>query len=88
MSTDARQLPRDGHTPTLVASFMHFDLVFHALGARWCPRRVHLLLLSDVEAGLKGLIVGVPILTGSPPPRPAWVVVVIASADAGLASAC
>ena len=54
----------NGHLPTLIACFAHFDVCFMlwvmlgALGA----------LIFDgtsVQAGLKGLLVGIPILTGS-----------------------
>jgi NNP family nitrate/nitrite transporter-like MFS transporter len=57
-------IPRRGHTPTLVASFLHFDLSFFlwvllgALGA---------LIAKDLHLApaQKGFLVAVPILTGA-----------------------
>ena len=55
---------RDGHTPTLIACFAHFDVCFMlwvligALGA-------FIFDGTGLDVGLKGLLVGVPILTGS-----------------------
>ena len=55
---------RPGHAPTLIACFPHFDVCFMlwvlvgALGG-------FIFAGSGIDAGLKGLIVGVPILTGS-----------------------
>src|SRR5438045_2421597 len=57
-------LTRRGHTPTLVASFMHFDLSFFlwvllgALGAL-IAKELH---LSPAQ---KGFLVAVPILSGA-----------------------
>ena len=54
----------DGHLPTLVACFAHFDVCFMlwvligALGA-------FIFAGAGIDAGLTGLIVGIPILTGS-----------------------
>ena len=54
----------DGNLPTLVACFAHFDVCFMlwvlvgAMGA-------FIFDGSGIDAGLKGLIVGLPILTGS-----------------------
>jgi MFS transporter, NNP family, nitrate/nitrite transporter len=53
-----------GHTPTLIACFLHFDVCFMlwvligALGP-------FIFDGTHVQAGLKGLLIGVPILTGS-----------------------
>lgn len=53
-----------GHLPTLVACFLHFDVCFMlwvligALGPFVFDG-------SQVQAGLKGLLIGIPILTGS-----------------------
>lgn len=53
-----------GHLPTLIACFVHFDVCFMlwvligALGPFVFDG-------SQVQAGLKGLLIGVPILTGS-----------------------
>jgi NNP family nitrate/nitrite transporter-like MFS transporter len=53
-----------GHTPTLIACFLHFDVCFMlwvligALGPFVFDG-------THVEAGLKGLLIGIPILTGS-----------------------
>ena len=55
---------RDGHLPTLIACFAHFDVCFMlwvligALGA-------FIFDGTHVDAAMKGLVVGVPILTGS-----------------------
>ncbi len=55
---------REGHLPTLLACFAHFDVCFMlwvligALGA-------FIFDGTGMDVGLKGLIVGVPILTGS-----------------------
>ena len=54
----------EGHTPTLIACFLHFDVCFMlwvligALGPFVFDG-------THVQAGLKGLLIGVPILTGS-----------------------
>lgn len=55
---------RDGHLPTLIACFAHFDVCFMlwvligALGA-------FIFDGTHVDAAMKGLVVGVPVLTGS-----------------------
>lgn len=54
----------NGHTPTLIACFAHFDVCFMlwvligALGG-------FIFDGTTVQAGLKGLLVGIPVLTGS-----------------------
>ncbi len=56
--------PLTGHTPTLFACFLHFDICFMlwvlvgALGP-------FIFDGTHVQAGLKGLLIGIPILTGS-----------------------
>ena len=53
-----------GHTPTLIACFLHFDVCFMlwvligALGPFVFDG-------TQVQAGLKGLLIGIPVLTGS-----------------------
>ena len=56
--------PRQGHTPTLVASLLHFDMSFML----WVlPASLAVFIAEDLQlsAALKGLLVAVPILTGS-----------------------
>lgn len=63
MKTDTIPAP-SGHTPTLLACFLHFDVCFMlwvligALGP-------FIFEGSHTAAGLKGLLVGIPVLTGS-----------------------
>ncbi len=62
-TTSSESVP-DGHAPTLFACFAHFDVCFMlwvlvgALGA-------FIFDGTTVDAGLKGLVVGLPVLTGS-----------------------
>lgn len=56
--------PRPGHTPTLVASLLHFDMSFML----WVlPASLAVFIAEDLHltAALKGLLVAIPILTGS-----------------------
>jgi MFS transporter, NNP family, nitrate/nitrite transporter len=58
------QPSRSGHTPTLVASLLHFDMSFML----WVlPASLSVFIAEDLHlsASLKGLLVAVPILTGS-----------------------
>jgi NNP family nitrate/nitrite transporter-like MFS transporter len=55
---------RAGHTPTLLASLLHFDMSFML----WVlPASLGVFIAEDLQLGasLKGLLVAVPILTGS-----------------------
>lgn len=55
---------RTGHTPTLLASLLHFDMSFML----WVlPASLGVFIAEDLQLGasLKGLLVAVPILTGS-----------------------
>lgn len=62
--TSPTAVPPSGHTPTLFACFLHFDICFMlwvligALGP-------FIFDGTQVQAGLKGLLIGIPILTGS-----------------------
>lgn len=56
--------PRKGHAPTLVASLLHFDMSFML----WVlPASLAVFIAEDLQlsASLKGLLVAIPILTGS-----------------------
>ena len=58
------QSSRSGHTPTLIASLLHFDMSFML----WVlPASLSVFIAEDLHlsASLKGLLVAVPILTGS-----------------------
>ena len=60
LPTDAR----DGHTPTLIACFAHFDVCFML----WVLIGALSATIFDgtrMDAALKGLVVGLPILMGS-----------------------
>src|SRR5690349_18398738 len=60
MPTAARQ----GHTPTLIASFLHFDVCFML----WVLLGALGIFVSDaagLDAGQKGMMVAIPVLTGS-----------------------
>lgn len=60
LPTDAR----DGHTPTLIACFAHFDVCFML----WVLIGALSATIFDgthMDAALKGLVVGIPILMGS-----------------------
>src|SRR3954451_23202333 len=60
----AEEFARNGHTPTLIASFLHFDLSFMLwvlLGALG----ISIAESAGLSAAEKGLMVAVPILTGS-----------------------
>lgn len=62
--TTSTTAPPSGHAPTLFACFLHFDICFMlwvlvgALGP-------FIFDGTQVQAGLKGLLIGIPILTGS-----------------------
>jgi NNP family nitrate/nitrite transporter-like MFS transporter len=55
---------RQGHTPTLIASFLHFDVCFML----WVLLGALGIFVSDaigLDAGQKGMMVAIPVLTGS-----------------------
>jgi MFS transporter, NNP family, nitrate/nitrite transporter len=59
-----RSTAPDGHLPTLIACFAHFDVCF-MLWVLVGALSGFIFVGSGIDAGLTGLIVGVPILTGS-----------------------
>src|SRR6476661_2464669 len=55
---------RQGHSPTLIASFLHFDVCFML----WVLLGALGIFVSDavgLDAGQKGMMVAIPVLTGS-----------------------
>src|SRR3982750_1803270 len=55
---------RQGHTPTLIASFLHFDVCFMVwvlLGALG----IFVSEAAGLDAAEKGMMVAIPVLTGS-----------------------
>jgi MFS transporter, NNP family, nitrate/nitrite transporter len=55
---------RQGHTPTLIASFLHFDVCFML----WVLLGALGIFIADavrLDAGQKGMMVAIPVLTGS-----------------------
>jgi MFS transporter, NNP family, nitrate/nitrite transporter len=57
-------VPRQGHAPTLIASFLHFDVCFML----WVLLGALGIFIADavgLDAGQKGMMVAIPVLTGS-----------------------
>ena len=54
-----------GHTPTLAACFLHFDVSLHALGAARRPRRLHRGRRWRSGRPRRRMVVAIPILSGS-----------------------
>ena len=53
-----------GHRPTLLASFLYFDLAFMVWGILG-PLGVQIATDLKLDAGQKGLMVAVPVLSGA-----------------------
>lgn len=53
-----------GHRPTLLASFLYFDLAFMVWGILG-PFGVQIATDLKLDAGQKGLMVAVPVLSGA-----------------------